>query len=426
MSLTSARTDEGVDRAYLGTDGARYPPLGGGADAFLARSEGAFPPTRRGSARSLPSAIRVLARVAGVDAQPDDTGTALDGRAGRRHGPRDAHVRHVPACAPHAAPRVNDAARPTSSASSLEVPVTSSPRPSGPRRPPPLTDAGPPAGQLGGGGRPCLAIPTVFPPPRFDCALRTRTLRRPPAGDDAAIGRVFVSRSGLPVTSMDDTGTAAEVCQRAVAAGTVVLAGTGLDGAVADCLVQRGDRDRPRSRRRPAATRPRSRPGRVDPSRHPHSLVDLARWGATSGALTGKVGIAADAGLEAVVKAALPAMRAAGVDIGAGEVCRRRRSRRRAGRLRRGPGLLGRRRRRHALRPAGGSAVPMGHPGADGQRRRPVRHLGRRGRRHRRVVPTGVRRFAGLHVVARPLVRRATARRRPRPGAAVGRPTTPA
>lgn len=136
-----------------------------------------------------------------------------------------------------------------------------------------------------------------------------------PGRDDASIAKVFLGHGGFPVTTLPVSSTDAGLCREAVAAGTVVLAGAGLERPLRDCLVQAGDTvisfdglgDRP-----PIGAGGQdlsTRRGLLD------SLLDLGRWGALAGTLHGRVGLVIDDAARDAIAGVGPALRALGVDI---------------------------------------------------------------------------------------------------------------
>lgn len=136
-----------------------------------------------------------------------------------------------------------------------------------------------------------------------------------PGHDDAAIARAMLAGEGLAFTTVSYQANDASLCQRVLAAGRIVVAGDGLDGALRECLATGGSLtiayDELGERRGTS--------GAVLSTRRAagQALVDLARWGVRSRALSGRVGLVVPTDLRVSVEPVLPELRAAGVDVAA-------------------------------------------------------------------------------------------------------------
>lgn len=162
---------------------------------------------------------------------------------------------------------------------------------------------------------PAVELAAVPSPPKVVALVRSGD-NPVPGRDDKSIAAFFLARASFtPAAELTVDPANAGLCQQATAAGSIVVAGAGLDAPLRDCLTgagativafdQRGDR--------PPAT---SGGGQVLSTRRgvADALVDTARWGAHD-ALAGRVGLVVDGAVAGNVDAVVPALRAAGVDV---------------------------------------------------------------------------------------------------------------
>lgn len=172
---------------------------------------------------------------------------------------------------------------------------------------PPTARSAEPAPTAGGEPTP----PATFRPPRVVAAVRPAAV----PGDDgeASVAEAHLADATFEATTMV-VGEGGAGCDEISATGDVVIAGHGLDDDLTACLVGRGVlvvAHDARGERRDEAGR-----GQVVSTRRSvrDSLVDLA---VTLGpqAVPGRVGVVAGAAHAEQVDAAVPAMRAAGVDV---------------------------------------------------------------------------------------------------------------
>lgn len=179
-----------------------------------------------------------------------------------------------------------------------------------------LVPAAPAVPALGpvGGSDPLLDPVAVLPVrPTVVALVRSGGL---PGRDDETMARAFLDGAGFEATVVPIEGATNEVCAATLAAGRVVIASLGFDSELRRCLVDAGalivafDG---------AGDGPPSSPdgGQLLSTRRGvgASLVDLARWGVSEGALRGRVGLVGGNAVQQELEATVVRLRELGVNI---------------------------------------------------------------------------------------------------------------